>query len=81
VIERLLLAEMASAEAFDDAISAPLFPAEQAHVASSVPKRVNEFATARRCARQALATLGVAPAPILPGPRGAPICRTSLWAP
>ena len=35
-------------------------------------KRRREFTTARACARRALASLGVAPAPILPGERGAP---------
>jgi 4'-phosphopantetheinyl transferase EntD len=37
-----------------------------------VDKRRREFTTARACARTALASLGFAPAPILPGERGAP---------
>jgi len=72
MIERVLTGDIATAEAFDDALEAPLYPAEAAHVAKAVPKRVNEFATVRRCARRALADLGVPPAPILPGLRGAP---------
>ena len=49
-----------------------LFPEEAALLARAVPKRRTEFATARLCARTALATLGHPPAPILPGPKGAP---------
>lgn len=36
------------------------------------PRRQAQFATARACARRALADLGLPPAPILPGPGGAP---------
>jgi 4'-phosphopantetheinyl transferase EntD len=72
VIEQVLPAAVAGAEAFGDPPGAVLFPEEEAVVARAVDKRRREFATARACARQALATLGVAPAPILPGQRGAP---------
>ncbi|WP_308440232.1 4'-phosphopantetheinyl transferase family protein [Streptomyces mashuensis] len=51
---------------------AGLFPEEAALVAGAVDKRRREFATVRACARTALGRLGVAPAPILPGQRGAP---------
>jgi 4'-phosphopantetheinyl transferase EntD len=60
------------AEAFADPPDVVLFPEEEAVVAKAVGKRRREFATARGCARDALASLGVAPAPILPGERGAP---------
>ena len=49
-----------------------LFPEEEALLTRAVDKRRREFTTARACARRALASLGVAPAPILPGERGAP---------
>ncbi|GAB1640640.1 4'-phosphopantetheinyl transferase family protein [Krasilnikovia sp. MM14-A1259] len=49
-----------------------LFPQEEAAVANAVAKRRTEFAAVRWCARTALARLGVPPAPILPGERGAP---------
>ncbi|BFU44835.1 4'-phosphopantetheinyl transferase family protein [Krasilnikovia sp. MM14-A1004] len=49
-----------------------LFPQERAVVAHAVAKRRTEFAAVRWCARAALARLGVAPEPILPGARGAP---------
>jgi 4'-phosphopantetheinyl transferase EntD len=72
VIEELLPKVAAAEEAFADPPGAVLFPEEEAVVARAVPKRRNEFTTARFCARAALARLGVPPAPILPGPRGAP---------
>lgn len=49
-----------------------LYPEEQAAVARAVDKRRREFTTVRACAREAMARLGVAPAPIVPGPHGAP---------
>ncbi|WP_250029458.1 4'-phosphopantetheinyl transferase family protein [Paractinoplanes maris] len=60
------------AERFDDVEPDDLYPQEAATVARAVPKRRREFATGRRLARRALAELGVPPAPILPGDRGAP---------
>jgi 4'-phosphopantetheinyl transferase EntD len=72
VIEELLPKTAAAEEAFADPPGAVLFPEEEVVVARAVPKRRNEFTTARFCARAALARLGVPPVPILPGPRGAP---------
>ena len=72
MIEEILPPEVATAEAFDDAAPAVLFPAEEAAIARAVPKRRSEFATGRACARAALAKLGLPPSPIVPGPRGAP---------
>ncbi len=54
--------------------SQPLFPEEEVHVQRAVPRRRDEFSAGRWCARQALAELGVAPAPI---PVGA--WRNPLW--
>lgn len=51
---------------------APLYPEESEFIAGAVTKRRREFATVRLCAREGLAQLGVEPAPILPGARGAP---------
>ncbi|MFH8610876.1 4'-phosphopantetheinyl transferase [Streptomyces sp. NPDC018029] len=59
-------------ETHDDPAEAVLFPEEEAVVANAVAKRRNEFTTVRHCARTALARIGVPPAPILPGHRGAP---------
>lgn len=71
MIEQLLPRGAVCAETFADE-ECTLFPAEEAVVARAVDKRRREFVTGRWCARRALATLGVAPAPIVPGERGAP---------
>lgn len=63
---------VAVAEAFRDLTDVTLFPDEEAAIANAVEKRRREFTTARACARAALAKLGVPPAPIVPGRRGAP---------
>ncbi|BCJ55467.1 putative 4'-phosphopantetheinyl transferase [Actinoplanes sp. NBRC 14428] len=73
MIERILPASVRSAHAREDPPSATLYPAEEELVARAVPKRRAEFTTVRHCARQALASLGEPPAPILRGDRGAPI--------
>jgi 4'-phosphopantetheinyl transferase EntD len=64
--------EVEVAEAFDDLQPVTLFPDEEAIIAKAVDKRRREFATARACARAALAKLGMPPVPIVPGLRGAP---------
>ena len=68
----LLPAAAVVAETFGDQPDAGLLGAEQAAVARAVPKRRREFATGRACARAALAGLGLPPAPVPAGPRGAP---------
>ena len=72
MIEEILPAAVASAEMFTDPPDVELFPEEEALVARAVDKRRREFATARACARSALARLGVPPVPIVRGERGAP---------
>jgi enterobactin synthetase component D / holo-[acyl-carrier protein] synthase len=72
VIHELLPPGVSAAEAFGDPPGARLFPEEEAAVLRAVTKRRREFTTARACARAALAQLGFPPAPIVPGPRGAP---------
>ncbi|MGV9692322.1 4'-phosphopantetheinyl transferase family protein [Streptomyces sp. NPDC003444] len=72
MIEELLPASVAVEEAFGDLPESVLYEQEKALVAGSTAERRKEFATVRGCAREALARLGVPPAPILPGPRGAP---------
>jgi 4'-phosphopantetheinyl transferase EntD len=49
-----------------------LFPSEAELVAKASPKRRREFTGIRVCARLALARAGIRPAPIMPGPSGAP---------
>jgi 4'-phosphopantetheinyl transferase EntD len=72
LIDEILPSPAAAVEAFADPPHARLFPEEEALLARAVDKRRREFTTVRACARAALAALGVAPAPILPGERGAP---------
>lgn len=72
MIERLLPSWVRAVETTQDAAEDTLFPAERAVVSKAVAKRRLEFTTVRACARAALAELGVPPAPILPGVRGAP---------
>jgi 4'-phosphopantetheinyl transferase EntD len=72
MIEKILPATAACAEAFADPPDAVLFPEEEALVAAAGGNRRREFATARRCARMALAELGVTPAPVLRGASGEP---------
>lgn len=72
MIERLLPEWVRAVDTTSDASEDSLWPAELAVLDRAVPKRRIEFATVRYCARAALAELGVPPAPILPGPRGAP---------
>lgn len=73
----LLPSAAESAEVFGDGCDdGELLPAEAALVAGASEKRRREFTAARVCARLALARAGFRPAPILPGPTGAP-----LWPP
>ncbi|MGC0417599.1 4'-phosphopantetheinyl transferase family protein [Embleya sp. AB8] len=72
MIARILPAEVFAEESFDDPDGPPLFPAEEALIAKAVDKRRREFTTVRRCARRALARMGLPPTPLLPGLRGAP---------
>jgi 4'-phosphopantetheinyl transferase EntD len=72
VITDILPPEVAAEETFADVAGPVLFPAEEAVLARAVDQRRREFRTGRACARAALARLGVPPAPILPGVRGAP---------
>jgi 4'-phosphopantetheinyl transferase EntD len=72
VISAILPASACCAEAFADEAGQTPFPEEMARVANAVDKRRREFTTGRRCAHEALRSLGVQPAPILAGERGMP---------
>jgi 4'-phosphopantetheinyl transferase EntD len=72
VLDEIVPPQVAAVEAFDDPPGVQLYPDEEAVLRKAVASRRMEFGTARWCARQALARLGLPPAPILPGPRGAP---------
>lgn len=72
MIADILPPEVIAVEAFEDPSDVTLFPEEAALLARAVDKRRREFATGRHCARAALTRLGVPPAPLLSGRRGAP---------
>lgn len=74
MLEQLLPPPIAAVERYDDEQPVELFPEEEALLGNAVPKRRNEFGTARACARDAMRLLGVQPAAILPGPK-----REPLW--
>ncbi|MET7390315.1 4'-phosphopantetheinyl transferase [Streptomyces sp. NPDC005529] len=73
MMEELLPESVVAVESHGDEVeAAPLYPEEQALLTRAVAKRRREFATVRFCARRAMEKLGVPPAPVLPGERGAP---------
>ena len=72
MIEQILAAQVASAEAFDDAGAGELFAQERASLGDAAAKRVAEFTTVRTCARRALTRLGLPAVPIVRGRGGAP---------
>ncbi|MFI5621155.1 4'-phosphopantetheinyl transferase [Streptomyces sp. NPDC051567] len=75
MIEELLEPGTAAVESFGDepGAVAELHPEEARLVATAEEGRRREFATVRRCARTALATLGADPGPVLRDPKGAPV--------
>ncbi|MBO0804550.1 MAG: 4'-phosphopantetheinyl transferase superfamily protein [Nocardiopsaceae bacterium] len=72
MIDQILPPEVAATEAFSDPPDVSLFPEEEEAIARAVDKRRREFSTARACARESLARLGIPPVPIIRGPGGAP---------
>ncbi|GAA2511692.1 4'-phosphopantetheinyl transferase family protein [Pilimelia columellifera] len=72
LLRALLPSSVATVEAYGPPAPAALFPQEAVWVAKAVPKRVDEFAAARACARAALRQFGVEPGPIPRGERGEP---------
>jgi 4'-phosphopantetheinyl transferase EntD len=72
MIEQILPRSVRVGEAFSDRPGVVLYPEESAVIVRAVEKRRREFATVRGCARDALSALGIEPAPIVPGLRGAP---------
>ncbi|WP_217231665.1 4'-phosphopantetheinyl transferase family protein [Streptomyces anulatus] len=74
MIELLLPADVSCAATRAETVpEGTLFPEEEALVAKSVAKRRNDFATARACARRAMAGLGLPPVAVLHGHRGRPL--------
>ena len=78
MIEQLLPHGVVAVEAFEDVPGEPSFPGEESLVLNAVESRRREFITARRCAREALAQLGVAPVPIRAGGKHEPLWPAGL---
>jgi 4'-phosphopantetheinyl transferase EntD len=74
VIETLLPKEVACVALRGDDPDAELLSEEQVQLGRAVESRIREFATARSCARRALAILGLPPGPIFRGSK-----REPLW--
>jgi 4'-phosphopantetheinyl transferase EntD len=74
VIATLLPPAVVVADATGPLPGEALLPEEETLVANAVGKRRAEFTTVRTCARIALGELGVAPVPLLSGPK-----REPLW--
>lgn len=73
MIEGLFPPPVVGVEATDADWTGALLPEEEDRVRGATDKRRREFTAGRRCARQALARLGLAPAPLLPGPDRVPV--------
>src|SRR5215470_6495909 len=71
-MRRILPAGVIAVECWGFGCEQDLLPEEARHVEKAVPKRRLEFAAGRRCARLALARLGLPPGPILAGADRAP---------
>ncbi|MEU2776252.1 4'-phosphopantetheinyl transferase superfamily protein [Streptomyces sp. NPDC007162] len=72
MIDEILPAAVTSAESFGDEPDAWLFPEERTALGAVGEARRSEYTTVRHCARRALGELGLAPAPLVAGVRGAP---------
>jgi len=72
VLDEIVPPQVAAVEVFGDPPDVRLYPEEEAVLRKAVASRRIDFGAARWCARQALAKLGLPPAPIVPGLRGAP---------
>jgi 4'-phosphopantetheinyl transferase EntD len=72
MIEEILPPQTVAVDTRGERLDIELFPAERAALGQAVEKRRREFVTARACAREALAQLGLPPTPIVNGERGEP---------
>lgn len=73
MIQDILPDGVVAVDAHSDRLDIALFPEELAALGPAVEKRRREFITARACARDALAQLGLGACPIATGERGQPI--------
>jgi 4'-phosphopantetheinyl transferase EntD len=78
MMEKLLPPGVVCAESWSDDESALLFPEERAQIGKAIDIRLQEFATGRSLARQALGQLGLPQTPILRGAVGEPLWPTGV---
>ncbi|HUN78967.1 MAG TPA: 4'-phosphopantetheinyl transferase superfamily protein [Solirubrobacteraceae bacterium] len=72
MIEEILPPRVVAVDTRGERLDIELFPEERAALGQAVEKRRREFVTARACAREALARLGLPASPIATGERGEP---------
>lgn len=73
MIEEILPPQVVAVDTRGERLEVELFPEERAALGDAVEKRRREFITARACAREALARLGLPATPIAAGERGEPL--------
>lgn len=73
MLARIVGPAVSVTEAYADDAPLEVLSGEPEVVAGAISRRVAEFATTRRCARDALARLGHPRVPILAGPHGEPL--------
>lgn len=78
MIKDILPPFVAACDVVGTLVECTLFPQEEAAVARAVPKRRQEFATGRNCARKALAKLNVGAGAIVPGPNREPMWPSGI---
>lgn len=82
LISHILPAGIVGAESWEGGHDITLLPAEEEYIAGATPSRRREFQDVRWCARQALASMGVPPAPLVPTVTGAEfLARYPAWPP
>jgi 4'-phosphopantetheinyl transferase EntD len=74
----MLGSRFAVATAATSLVNDQLFPQELSHIAGAGAKRQAEFGTARVCARQALARLGIASCALVPNPDRSPFWPSGI---
>ncbi|MFD9726578.1 4'-phosphopantetheinyl transferase [Streptomyces sp. NPDC059072] len=72
MLSSLLPPDIVAVETLTAPVGVVLFPEEEHCVRDAVAKRRTEFTAVRWCARVAMARLGLPPAPVVSGVRGAP---------
>ena len=78
MMEELLPANAVSVEAWNDDQAAVLYPEERTLLGNAIESRLQEFATTRSLARQALGRLGHPPEPIGRGSAGEPLWPSGI---